>query len=150
VAQTAASAQRAASTAGRRSAFILQAFTWGDNLDDGQAVGVCSSGDSRDACYARLVYPSAADQLHLRDAVLTHARPQLILWWSFGGTYGQAGDDNYSIYPTGSVAAARWSGLSAAVKAPYPASLAGGRQTRTHRNGVQRLARRHRRVPALG
>jgi hypothetical protein len=52
--------------------------------------------------------------------VLTNARPKLILWWSFFGTYGQTGNDTYSIYPTGTEAAARWSGLSEAIQAPFP------------------------------
>ncbi len=39
VAQTASQAQQAAAVAHRQSAFILQAFTWGDNVDDGTAVG---------------------------------------------------------------------------------------------------------------
>ena len=43
IAQTASRAQQAAAFAHRQSAFILQAFTWGDNLDDGTAVGACSA-----------------------------------------------------------------------------------------------------------
>lgn len=120
VAQTASDAQSSADAAHKRSAVILQAFTWGDNLDDGQAIGVCSAGDSKLGCYSKLRYPSAAEQLQLRNEVLIHSHPSLILWWSFQGTYGQAGGDTYSIYPTGLVAAARWAGLRAAVQAPSP------------------------------
>lgn len=114
--------QRIATRDGKQSAFILQAFTWGDNITDGQATGVCTTSDTQASCYAKLQYPSPAEQLALRNLVLAHAHPKLILWWSFQGTYGQAGGDTYSIYPTGSVAAARWAGLQAAMQAPYPST----------------------------
>ena len=120
VAQTASRAQQAAATAHKQSAFILQAFTWGDNIEDGTAVGACSSGEDNLACYAALQYPSRVAQLELRNEIVLHAHPKLILWWSFPGTYGQAGDDTYSIYPTGAQAGLRWAGLSAAIKAPMP------------------------------
>jgi hypothetical protein len=120
VGQTASRAQQAAARAHKQSAFILQAFTWGDNIADGTAVGACSPGESNLACYAALQYPSPAAQLELRNEILLHAHPKLILWWSFPGTYGQAGDDTYSIYPTGAQAVLRWAALSAAIKAPMP------------------------------
>jgi hypothetical protein len=115
VARTAVQTQRSATRAGDPSAFILQAFTWGDNLDDGVASGVCPGTDTPPACYGRLRYPSADEQLMLRNEVLLNARPKLILWWSFPGTYGQAGDDTTSIYPTGATASARWDGLTSAI-----------------------------------
>ena len=114
--------QHAADAAGKQSAFILQAFTWGDNLSDGQAIEVCTAADTQQSCYDKLAYPSPGDQLQMRNEVLLNAHPKLILWWSFPGTYGQAGSDTYSIYPTGAEAAARWSGLGAAAEAPLPAS----------------------------
>jgi hypothetical protein len=120
MAQWAADAQHSADSAGKQSAFILQAFTWGDNLSDGQTIGACSTTDSQSSCYAKLRYPSSAEQLQLRNEVLENSHPKLILWWSFPGTYGQTGTDTYSIYPTGADAAARWSGLSAAIQAPFP------------------------------
>jgi hypothetical protein len=121
VGQWASQVQQAADAAGTQSAFILQAFTWGDNLADGEAVGVCNSGDTQASCYDKLTYPGAGDQLQLRNEVLLNAHPQLILWYSFPGTYGQAGDETYSIYPTGQTAASRWDGLTDAIQAPYPA-----------------------------
>ena len=42
VARSAGQAKKAAARAHKPSAFILQAFTWGDNVDDGTAVGACS------------------------------------------------------------------------------------------------------------
>ena len=120
IGQWASGAQQAANGAGKQSAFILQAFTWGDNLSDGQIIGGCSASDTPSACYAKLSYPSAAEQLQLRNEVLRHAHPKLILWWSFPGTYGDVTGDTYSIYPTGAEAAARWSGLVSAVEAPFP------------------------------
>jgi hypothetical protein len=150
VGYTAKSAQQLASGDGKQSAFILQAFTFGDNVDDGQAVGVCSPTDTTLQCYSRLRYPSPAEQLELRNEILQNAHPSLILWWSFQGTYGQAGNDTFSIYPTGAVAASRWAGLTAAIQAPAPqATAAAAPQARiatvaTHRH----KHRRHRRHAA--
>ncbi len=122
VAQWASQTQQAADAAGKQSAFILQAFTWGDNLADGEAVGACTPADTRDSCYAKLTYPTPGDQLQLRNEVLLNAHPKLILWFSFPGTYGQAGNDTYSSYPTGETATARLKGLTQAIQAPYPTS----------------------------
>lgn len=146
VAQTAIDAQNAANNAGKQSAFILQAFTWGDNVDDGQAIGVCSPSDTKFSCYAKLRYPSAADQLQLRNEVLLHAHPKLILWWSFPGTAGQAGNDTYSIYPTGAEAWNRWVGLVKAVTAPFPTTQNAKRVARAHiARAVKHTARHHKR-----
>ena len=139
VAQQASDDQRDANQAGKQSAFILQAFTWGDNLSDGQAIGACTAVDTAASCYAKLDYPSAAQQLKLRNEILTHANPKLILWWSFPGTNGEVNGDTYSIYPTGSVASARWQGLTAAIQAPAPQT------TTTHKSGA-RIARKNLRV----
>jgi hypothetical protein len=134
VAQTASNTQLDANAAGKQSAFILQSFSWGDNVDDGTAIGGCSPSDSKLSCYQKLRYPSAAEQLTLRNTVLRNAHPKLILWWSFQGTYGQAGNDTYSIYPTGAAAAAHWNGLAAAIKAPAPGvkAKAAKRKPRAH------------------
>ena len=130
IGQTATRAQQIAAAAHKQSAFILQAFTWGDNIDDGTAVGMCSSGETTAACYAALRYPSLGEQLELRNEILLHSHPELILWWSFPGTYGQAGDDTYSIYPTGAQAAFQWAGLATAIRAPMPS--AGRSEVRYH------------------
>jgi hypothetical protein len=116
VAQTVSDSQRAADRAHKQSAFILQAFTWGDNIADGAAVGACSAREGSLSCYHRLRYPSASEQLQLRNLVLRGAHPKLILWWSFPQTYGSATNDTYSIYPAGSVAASRWRGLSSVIR----------------------------------
>lgn len=142
VAQTAIDTQASANRAGKASAFILQAFTWGDNVWDGQAIGVCSAQDSQASCYAKAQYPAPAAQLELRNQVLAHAHPKLILWWSFPGTYGQAGSDTYSVYPTGAVAAARWSGLSAAIQAPWPTVKSRSRAALARAASIRRAARR--------
>jgi hypothetical protein len=143
-AQEASDAQRAADVAHHQSAFILQAFTWGDNIDDGVAIGACSPSMDKYACNARLEYPSGQAQLELRNEVLLHARPALILWWSFQGTAGQAGDDTYSIYPTGAAAAARWAGLTAAINAPLPVDLRASASAVRHTEHPRRHAlRRH-------
>ena len=116
---TVQAAQYNANQAHRASAFILQAFSWGDNLDDGRAIGMCSAADTVAGCGARLSYPSADQQLVLRSAVLHHAKPKLILWWSFPGTYGPAvpasPDQNV---PTLAQATSRWAGLVAAITSP--------------------------------
>ena len=154
VAQWAKDTQQMANGAGKQSAFILQAFTWGDNLADGQAIGACSTSDSQLSCYQKLRYPSSAEQLQLRNEILLNAHPRLILWWSFPGTFGQAVGDTYSIYPTGAQAAARWNGLASAVQAPFPTSptikpgVTPGQPVRAHiASGSVKAAshRRHRR-----
>jgi hypothetical protein len=119
--------QRAANQYGTPSAFILQAFTFGDNLTDGEAVGVCNAGMSTAQCAGLLDYPSASTQLQLRDEVLEHAHPKLILWYTFSESYGQ-GD--------------RWSGLSNAVDAPYPTAATAARAKHT-KGHTKRRAKRH-------
>ncbi len=150
IGQTAADAQQAASRDSKQSAFILQAFTWGDNLSDGHTIGVCTPADTQTSCYDKLQYPSAAAQLQLRNEVIEHAHPSLILWWSFAGTYGQAGDDTYSVYPSGSVAASQWAGLSAAIQAPAPKVHQSSRRpvahaARSRGNGTRKTRRGHKR-----
>lgn len=146
VASKATSTQEMADAAGKPSAFILQGFTWGDNLDDGVAAGACSSADTKPACYARLRYPSPQEQLQLRNTVLAKAHPKLILWWSFQGTYGDVTGDTYSMYPQGAEAAARWSGLAAAIQAPPPGANGSGDATaQAHAAGRHHPASRHRR-----
>ncbi len=141
--------QRLATRDGKASAFILQAFSFGDNLSDGEAVGVCTPSMTQQQCWDALSYPSPADQLKLRNEVLEHAHPSIILWWSFMGTYGQAGNDTYSIYPTGATAAAQWAGLSAAVQAPPPGQQivahAARAKHRKHRKHHRHHHRRHHR-----
>ncbi|MEA2198034.1 MAG: hypothetical protein QOJ25_2085 [Solirubrobacteraceae bacterium] len=144
VAQTAIDAQHSADGAGKPSAFILQSFTWGDNLGDGTAMGYCSPQDTTATCYAKLRYPSAGEQLQLRNEVLEHAQAKLILWWSFPGTYGQVGSDTNTVYPTGAEAASRWSGLVSAIKAPRPPQTTHARRrlsTRAARARAARVAR---------
>jgi hypothetical protein len=143
IAQWASDAQHSADAAGKQSAFILQAFTWGDNLDDGQAIGACSASDTQASCYSKLRYPSANEQRELRNEVLEKAHPKLILWWSFPGTYGQTGNDTYSIYPSGSEAGARWSGLSEAIQAPFPSSASSGQSPHVQ-SGTPQTAGPHR------
>ena len=144
VAQTAIDAQSAANNAGKQSAFILQAFTWGDNLADGQAIGGCTASDTQASCYQKLRYPSGAEQLQLRNQVLLHAHPKLILWWSFPGTFGNVGTDTYTVYPSGSVAASRWAGLEAAIKAPAPSANVKRTAPRARVASAVRHSTRHR------
>src|SRR5205807_7542921 len=98
---TAADAQSSADGAGKPSAFILQAFSWGDNLSDGLGIGACTLSDTLTSCWARLRYPSPQEQLALRNAVLSNAHPTLILWYSFPGTYGYPLPAGTTIYPSG-------------------------------------------------
>lgn len=113
--------QRAATNNGTASAFILQAFTFGDNIWDGEAVGACTASMTQAQCASRLQYPSASVQLELRNLVLQNAAPKLILWYTFGEA------------STGS----RWADLTSVVNAPYPASATAAR-------AKQSAARKHR------
>ncbi len=114
--------QRAATNDGTSSAFILQSFTFGDNLSDGEAVGVCTASMSQAQCASLLQYPSASVQLELRNLVLQYAHPKLILWY----TYAQASQGN------------RWADLTSVVNAQYPASASAARA-----KGGRRAASRH-------
>jgi hypothetical protein len=116
--------QQQADRAGKQSAFILQAFSWGDNLADGRAIGICPQTDTTIACAERLRYPSAGEQLALRNTVQKDAHPALVLWYSFPGTYGQAANPDPFYAPISyTEAAERWIGLLAAIKAPLPVAL---------------------------
>jgi hypothetical protein len=143
IGQEAADDQRMANQNGKSSAFILQAFSWGDNLSDGEAMGICGPSMSQLQCWDSAIYPTAADQLQLRNEILKHAHPSIIIWWSFMGTYGQAGTDTYSTYPTGAAAASNWAGLTAAINAPAPgATIAHAARVKHRRH--HRHHRRHR------
>jgi hypothetical protein len=116
--------QRQADRAGKQSAFILQAFSWGDNVADGSAIGICPQTDTTIACAERLRYPRPQEQLVLRNTIQRVARPRLVLWYSFPGTYGQATNPDPFYAPISyTEAAQRWIGLSAAIKAPLPVAL---------------------------
>jgi hypothetical protein len=146
IAQWASDDQGMANRAGKASAFILQAFSWGDNLSDGEAMGVCTPSMTQQQCWDSFIYPTAGDQLQLRNEILRHAHPKLLLWWSFMGTYGQAGGDTYSTYPTGTAAANQWAGLTAAINAPAPGATIthGTRAGSRHHHHRRRHHHRHR------
>ncbi len=121
--------QRAATTAGTSSAFILQAFTFGDNIWDGEAVGVCTPQMTAAQCASRLQYPSASVQLRLRNEVLQYAHPSLILWY----TFSEASQGS------------RWSALSSVLSAPYPAAASAARAKRVRKAKARNRRRVHRR-----
>jgi hypothetical protein len=114
--------QRAATANGTSSAFILQAFSFGDNVSDGEAVGVCTASMSQAQCASLLQYPSANVQLELRNLILQNAAPKLILWY----TYAQASQGS------------RWADLTSVVNAQYPASASAARA-----KGTRRAPRKH-------
>jgi hypothetical protein len=119
--------QRAATQQGTSSAFILQAFSFGDNLSDGEAVGACTASMSQAQCASRLQLPSASVELALRNEALQYAHPKLILWY----TYAQASQGNH------------WGDLTSAVKAQYPVSAAAARAKKTaHKASRKHAARR--------
>lgn len=122
VQQSVAQDQRAATREGAPSAFILQAFTFGDNLSDGEAVGVCTASMTQAQCASRLQYPSAAVQLELRNQVLEHSHPKLILWY----TFSEADQANH------------WAQMASVLRAQYPATATAARAKHSRRN-----ARRH-------
>jgi hypothetical protein len=137
--------QRAADQAGKQSVAIIQAFSWGDNVDDGRAIGVCNSADTTASCAAKLRYPSGAEQLALRNAVLENAHPQLILWYSFNGTSGFAQTNTYNAPISPDEAAARWAGLSAAIQAPAPSAGASAATAAALRGTTRASAKKHHR-----
>jgi hypothetical protein len=118
--------QRAATQAGTSSAFILQAFTFGDNIWDGEAVGACTAAMTQTQCASLLQYPSASVQLELRNLVLQNAAPKLLLWY----TYGEASQGN------------RWADLTSVVRAQYPVSATTARAKHAHKASRKHGARR--------
>ncbi|HEX3616104.1 MAG TPA: hypothetical protein VHU61_06180 [Solirubrobacteraceae bacterium] len=120
--------QRAATRQGTSSAFILQAFSFGDNLSDGQAVGACTASMSQAQCASRLQFPSAGVELALRNAALQYAQPKLILWY----TYGQASQGGH------------WADFTSAVTAPYPVSASAARAKRNLRKSSRKHSARRR------
>jgi hypothetical protein len=120
--------QRAATQQGTSSAFILQAFSFGDNLSDGEAVGACTASMSQAQCASRLQFPSASAELELRNQALQYAHPKLILWY----TYSQASQSNH------------WGDLSSVVNAEYPISASSARAKKTaHKASRKHAPRRH-------
>jgi hypothetical protein len=120
--------QRAATQQGTSSAFILQAFSFGDNLSDGEAVGACNASMSQAQCAGRLQFPSASVELQLRNDALQYAHPKLILWY----TYNQASQGNH------------WTDLTSVVKAQYPVSASAARAKKTARKASRKHAARRR------
>jgi hypothetical protein len=117
--------QRAATKNGNASAFILQAFTFGDNIWDGEAVGACTASMTQAHCASLLQYPSASVQLELRNLVLQNAAPKLILWYTFNEA------------SSGS----RWDDLTSVVNAPYPATAGAARAKSSHKASGKHRAR---------
>lgn len=63
--------------------YILQAFSWGDNVIDGQVWGRCTSTDSDAACATRYAAPTAAQmQMMWCQAIANH--PRTVLWYFAG------------------------------------------------------------------
>ena len=114
--------QRAATRAGTPSAFILQAFSFGDSLADGEAVGACTPRMTQSQCAGLLRYPDAGVQLELRNQVLQHANPKLILWF----TFSQATEGDH------------WAALSRVVNASYPAVASAARAKRSARKAARK------------
>jgi hypothetical protein len=126
VQQSVAQDQRAATQEGAPSAFILQAFSFGDNLSDGEAVGACTAAMSSAQCANRLQFPAAGVQLELRNQALENAHPKLILWY----TYSQASQGNH------------WADLTSVVKAQYPLSASAARAKSPRKASRKHAARR--------
>jgi len=122
--------QHDANNAGTASAFILQAFTFGDSVADGEAVGVCTPSMSETRCASLLQYPNAAVQIALRDEVLERAHPKLILWY----TFSEASQGK------------RWSALSSVIRAPYPATASAARARLSRRAASRKRHAQRRRT----
>jgi hypothetical protein len=126
VQQSIAQDQRAATQEGASSAFILQAFSFGDNLSDGEAVGACTAAMSTAQCANRLQFPAASVQLELRNQALENAHPKLIIWY----TYSQASQGSH------------WADMTSVVKAQYPVSASAARAKSPRKASRKHAARR--------
>jgi hypothetical protein len=63
--------------------YILQAFSWGDNIWDGTHAGRCTSTDDPAACSSRYQAPSGR-QLHAEWCGALRHHPRVILWYYAG------------------------------------------------------------------
>jgi hypothetical protein len=119
-----------------RTAFILQGFSWGDNVWNAQGVGGCSGGEGAPGCLSDFRYPDPGEQLRQRQTILRNSRPALLLWYSLDGTIGPFKPHSGPEYnePSPAEAANRKSSLAATVLAPPPQTRACVR-VRRHRSG---------------
>jgi hypothetical protein len=148
VSNVAVKEQQAASAAGKSSAMILQAFTWGDNLGDGMAVAAngsgCASTDTPASCNSKLRYPNAEELSVMRHAALNNSSPTIVLWYYFPDTAGFSSTSETcsptqldtpgagcTVAPTTAETQTRWADLSAALTRPYAATGSAAGVTRT-------------------
>lgn len=67
-----------------QAGYILQAFSWGDNLGDGEAMGRCTRSDTPASCAAKYQAPTAV-QLEQMWCAVQQYNPHLVLWYYAGG-----------------------------------------------------------------
>ena len=115
-------AQSSATRNGQDSAFILQAFTFGDNLSDGEAVGVCTPSMSSSQCASLLLYPNQQTQTELRNEVLRNSHAKLILWFNYEN----------------SQATGNWTSFTDAINAPAPTITATAARAHTKKHATKK------------
>jgi hypothetical protein len=64
--------------------YILQAFSWGDNVVDGETMGRCASSDTQTSCSARYSRPGFT-QLRQMWCAARARKPREVLWYYAGG-----------------------------------------------------------------
>jgi len=105
--------QGVADAAGRDSAVVLQAFSWGFSSWD---AGVCGSSP------ANCRFPTGAELAAQRDAALAGGRPRMILWYALFDVLGALPSQRPSDWTPPTDPDGRWRDLVAAAFAPEPGS----------------------------
>jgi hypothetical protein len=110
VASVASGLQRVADREGRKTVMTLQAWRWGDSIYDSQATGIGQA--SR--------FPTRKEIEDQRNAAITNARPDLILWFTLNQVIGWEPGQRPSYWQEPSDPGQRWDNLVKGAFAPLP------------------------------
>jgi hypothetical protein len=108
------------------SSFVLQAFSWGSNIFDAQAVDGCEPTEPPQTCLPKFRYPTRYEQRRQRRTILSHSRPALLLWNTLVDTLGpyEPRDGPNYVDPTPEQSSARVTSLTLAIAALPPRTRA--------------------------
>jgi hypothetical protein len=114
VADDAAGLQRVADRNGQRTVMALQAWRWGDSYWDSQSTGI--GADSR--------FPTQREIEMQRNAAITNARLDLILWFTLNQVIGWEPGQRPWWWADPADSAERWANLVGGAFAPLPSEEA--------------------------
>ncbi len=111
VQQNASAFDRAAGAAGRPQVIALQAWSWGDSINDSKAANVDP---------ASMRFPTRDEIEAQRNAAIENAHPDLILWFTLTQVIGWEPGQRPSYWAEPSDPGQRWSNLIDGAFAPLP------------------------------